>query len=208
LAVAATIAMALAFQWSGVGHPAASGEANGKDAALDRAALVPTLHRINQMEIDAGKMAQTSGFGQAVKDYGTTLERDHQAADEKLRDYAQTNRVAIDGPVPADLERDLDQATQGMEKLPSKTGAAFDRAFAQAMKQDHDKAIQIVEKSRPLITDAHLKTLIDELEPKLRAHKQIAFNILTDMNARRNVSSQESGAAPSTVQGRRSDHGR
>jgi predicted outer membrane protein len=58
------------------------------------------------------------------------------------------------------------------------TGTSFDRAFAQAMQKDHQKAIAIVEASRQRIDDPKLEALLDQLQATLRAHEQIASNML------------------------------
>src|SRR5215213_1268077 len=50
----------------------------------DPADVLSKLHHANQMEIEAGKLAQEKGSSKAVKAYGKTLVRDHSAADKKV----------------------------------------------------------------------------------------------------------------------------
>jgi putative membrane protein len=58
-------------------------------------ALVMRIHRINQMEIRAGQLAQRSGSSAKVRSYGQQLVRDHQAADQKLTTLAQRLGVTL-----------------------------------------------------------------------------------------------------------------
>ena len=92
MAVTCTLLIAVAFRLSPLGH-AASTRRTEMDG-LNAAALIPTLHRMNEIEIDAGRMAQSNSASEAVKDYGRQLEQDHQAADQDLEAFAQARSVS------------------------------------------------------------------------------------------------------------------
>jgi predicted outer membrane protein len=47
-------------------------------------AVLMHMHRINQMEIRAGQLAQRNGSSAKVKQFGARLARDHAAADQKV----------------------------------------------------------------------------------------------------------------------------
>jgi len=164
---------------------------------LTPAQLVPTLHKINLMEIEAGKMAREMGTSQAMKDYGDKLERDHAAAEDQLAGYAKRSGVDIQGPIPPAVTQDLEKAQQQMNGLKTVIGPAFDRRFAQQMLGDHKKAIAIVDRSEPLIKDPQLKGLLAVLEPTLRSHEQIAANLL---KMQQGVSLNEASAPPVAAQ--------
>jgi predicted outer membrane protein len=57
--------------------------------------LVMRIHRINQMEIKAGQLAQRNGSSAKVKSYGQQLVRDHQAADQKLTTLARSMGITL-----------------------------------------------------------------------------------------------------------------
>ena len=151
------------------------------------------------MEIDAGKMAQQKGTTQAMKDYGAKLQRDHQAADVELADYATKSGIALSGNVPAPVAKTLAQAKDHLNALDKVNGQAFDRRFAEQMVQDHKGAIAMLDNSKPRITDPKLQALLGELEPTLQSHEQIAANLLSEMPG---VSFNERAASQPTAQGR------
>jgi putative membrane protein len=193
------VAFALGLS-AGAGAAQAASSAKQAAPALNAQQLVPTLHRINAMEIDAGKMAQTKGSTTAMKDYGAKLERDHQAADRNLTDYAKQAKVDINGSVPGAVTKTLQHAQQEMNGLRNEQGPTFDRRFAEQMVRDHKAAIGLVDRSKTRIEDPRLQALLAELVPTLQSHEQIAANLLSEMPG---VSSNEKAAPPASAQGRR-----
>lgn len=181
LVVLVASGLAAAVSWAGPGDTTKSSAAERSwrsVPALTTAELVATLHQINRMEIDAGKMAQDKGASQAVRDLGQTLERDHQAADDQLKDYAGKNKLNVDAAVPSSVSTDLQRTEEEMDHLQKVSGAVFDRQFATDMVRDHEKAIGIVSKARAGAADPQLQTLLGDLEPQLREHQQLARNVL------------------------------
>jgi putative membrane protein len=169
-----------------------------KTPALSAAQLVPTLHRINQMEIDAGKVAQDKGASDVAKEYGATLERQHEAADDNLKKYASEAKLDLNGSVPPAVETALRNAQAKLNQLKNvQDGMTFDREFAEAMARDHGQAISLVDRARTQIHDPKLEALLGQIEPMLREHQQMADNLL--------ASSRIAAAAASraTAQGRR-----
>jgi putative membrane protein len=142
----------------------------------DAAKIVTKLHRVNQMEIDAGKMAQDKGSSKAVKDFGAELVRDHQAADKKILAYA--GKAGIDAGSTAALSP-ADQAEersdqQKMDSLHHLSGADFDRQFASAMEEGHAKVITLVTNAEGAVSDKKLKSLLRGLLPTLKKHERTA----------------------------------
>jgi putative membrane protein len=58
-------------------------------------ALIVKIHKINQMEIELGQLAQRNSATAKVKSYGQQLVRDHQAADQKISTLAQSLGVTF-----------------------------------------------------------------------------------------------------------------
>jgi putative membrane protein len=165
---------------------------------LEPAELLPVLHQIDQMEIDAGKMAEGQAQAQSVKDYGQKLEQDHQAADDKLKDYAGKNSIDLD-KVPASFTDKQPAMHAKMEQIKGLSGSDFDRQFLATMAKDHGDAIKMVDSARTRITDPALKTLIASIEPTLKEHRKTAKKLLGAMGG---VAGNDSGS-PATVQGRK-----
>jgi putative membrane protein len=166
-------AMGTASEAAGTATQAA---ANVSDAAK----IVAKLHRVNQMEIDAGKMAEDKGSTKAVQDFGAELVRDHEAADKKVLAFA--GKAGIDASStaassPADQAEDRSDQ-QNMDQLHHLSGAAFDRQFASAMQEGHAKTITAVTSAQSAVGDKQLKALLGNLLPTLRKHEQTAEKLV------------------------------
>ena len=134
------------------------------------------LHAINQHEISAGKMAEASGSTQAVRDFGTTLVRDHEAADKNLLAYAK--KASIDpNAMPPRLAHEMAAENARMDRIRALTGQSFDLEFARAMRDGHATAIALVEAARHSVADPDLRTLLGGLLPTLRQHYQTAATL-------------------------------
>lgn len=144
--------------------------------ATEDARIVEKLHRVNQMEIDAGKMAETKGSSKAVRAYGTELVRDHQSADKNLLAYAKKSGIdpnatsALTASDTADEKADH----QKMDTVNGLSGTEFDKQFASTMRDGHAKVITAVTEARGAVSDSKLKTMLGELLPTLRKHEQTA----------------------------------
>jgi len=161
---------------------APSAKAAIKAAAPEHAAeatIVKRLHGMNQMELRAGKMAEKNGHAKAVRDFGATLVRDHEAADKKLAEYAKGAHIDLGATTP-DLAADMARSRTQMDRLNMLKGAEFDRAFINAMVDDHRQAISFVERARPGVTDPKLKVLLGNLLPTLRKHEEIATKLAAE----------------------------
>lgn len=180
IGVAAAAALWLAAPWGGLSVAATAG---GGGLPFTPAQLIGTLHRVNQIEIEAGKMAQRRGRTEAMKRYGATLEHDHATADQRLKEYASRHGIDVNTAPPTGIGTQLDQGRHELDNLQQLGGAAFDREFAELMVQDHQRAIEMVDRARNEITDPTLKAMLGEIEPNLREHKQIAQNLLFEDNA-------------------------
>ena len=89
-------------------------------------------------EIELGRMAQQKGMNANVKKFGQMMIDDHTKAGNALKSIATENRI----DVPAQVDDDhKDKA----EKLAAKTGADFDRDYAEMMVDGHQAFIDKLE---------------------------------------------------------------
>jgi predicted outer membrane protein len=135
------------------------------------------LHLINQHEIDAGNFAQERAQSDQVKNYGGTLVTDHQQLDRNITSFAERNDMMVpnagDGS-NAQLDK-MQQKNEAMsERLKGLSGAQFDRAFATAMVQGHQQAVQLVRNALSQAQDAQFKSLLTDTLPVLQKHLQLA----------------------------------
>ena len=166
-------------------------QSSGRDAPQGDNALVMKIHRIHQMEIKAGQLAQQNSSTAKVKSYGQQLVRDHQAADQKLTTLAQRLGVTLRDKADTTMRQGRDTTYQQgkghehdgmqeharMQRLSTLRGAQFDAEFANFMAQGHDKAIKMLEQAQSTTQNADLKTLITSTLPTLRAHLQVAQSL-------------------------------
>ncbi|HEY2902259.1 MAG TPA: DUF4142 domain-containing protein [Polyangia bacterium] len=150
------------------------------------------LHRLNMMEIQAGKAEQASGQSPRVKTFAAHMVRDHQAADRQLAAYAKKHKITLRGsefgPSPNDDNNasgddaaDL-QARADLKELKTHKGRDMDQAFLTAMITGHDNAITMVRESRAATTDSELASLLDQLLPSLQHHRDMAATLNNAIN--------------------------
>jgi putative membrane protein len=167
-------------------------QSTGRDALQGDNALLTKIHKINQMEIKAGQLAQRNSTTAKVKSYGQQLVRDHQAADQKITALAQRAGVTFpreqtdtapkynQGQRADTLQAPDQEAMQEhgqLQRLGTLQGAQFDAEFANFMAQGHDKAIKMLERAQTQVQNAELRTLIQTTLPTLRVHLQVAQSL-------------------------------
>ena len=125
-------------------------------------------------EVALAKLAQEKGSHDRVKAYAARLERDHQQANEELKDWAAQKSVTLPGPA----------ADHSASKFQGLQGAAFDRTYIDAMIQDHRKDIAAFEKEAARGADAGLRAFAEKALPTLREHLKEAQELETALTSR------------------------
>jgi putative membrane protein len=110
-------------------------------------------------EIAASRLAQKNG-GDAVDEVAAMIIADHTAMADKIKAAAGK---AASAPPPADTAM-----------LDGKTGADLDRAYADQMVSDHQKAIAMFENASTHASTDEAKKLASAALPKLRKHLEAA----------------------------------
>jgi putative membrane protein len=173
--------------------------ASDSDRVSEDAQIVAKLHHTNQMEIDAGKLAQDQGQSKKVRDFGARLVKDHQAADKKVMAYADKKGIDANAMPPAGTD-DEAKDQEKMDHLRNLKGAAFDREFATMMAEGHQKAIDLVQGATGRVNDPALRTMLTQLLPTLQKHHSIAEGLAGSL---RNVSTDtvtpDTGPKPSST---------
>ena len=176
LALAPAVAFAAYDDKHAADKPAGSAAAPG--AATEGPApaeILTKLHHANQMEIEAGKLAQEKGSSKAVKDYGKMLVRDHTAADKQVMALAKQLKV--------EFETMPEMKNAKLEAAKSATGPDFDKAFAEAMIEDHTKDVAECSTARDTTNNPKLKKLLTALVPKLEKHQATAEKLASTTGA-------------------------
>ena len=126
------------------------------------------------MEVAMGKLAQSNGGSNDVKEYGKMLETDHGNANNKLKEIAAAEKISM--PVAATKEQ-----TMHMNEMQLKTGADFDKMFIPMMIDDHEKDINEFKKAATDNSNAKVKDFAAKTLPTLKKHLDKAKMIKSKM---------------------------
>ena len=115
------------------------------------------------LEVQLGKLAQTNGGSQAVKDFGAMMIRDHSNGGEELRSLAGARRLVIPDSISDEQRKERDN-------LEKKTGKNFDKAYIDLMVQDHKEDIDEFDQASKNANDPGIKAFAAKAVPMLRMH--------------------------------------
>jgi putative membrane protein len=168
---------------SGPGPGQASDMDHGQMSGMDHDAMMKNatpqqmlqrLHMSNQHEIEMANLAQQNGSDR-IKTYAQALTRDHQDADQKVKDLAQKKSITLsDTPKNPQMQQKMET---GKERFAALKGAEFDRAFTNRMSMEHRRMISMAQSWRQDCKDQDVCNLIDALLPKLQQHEQMANSL-------------------------------
>jgi putative membrane protein len=150
----------------------ATAHAADKKAAINQTTtadqdFVMQAYQIDLGEVKMGQLAQKRGESQTVKDYGKMIESDHKLNEDQIKRIAKAENVKLPTKPTAD-----DQATY--DRVSKLKGAAFDKAFSDAMVSGHEKAVQLFTQEVDRAQDPMLKDYVQMTLPTLRAHHDVA----------------------------------
>lgn len=151
------------------GTPGEAAAASPSSSQLSKADKL-FMHRAAEgglAEVELGKLAQQKGNDQAVKSFGERMVTDHSQANDKLMTLAQSMNVQL----PSKLGK-KDQKT--LDRLQSKSGDAFDKAYASAMRRDHRMDIREFEHEAKHGENAQVKEFAQTTLPTLKEHLSLA----------------------------------
>ncbi|HZP48635.1 MAG TPA: DUF4142 domain-containing protein [Vicinamibacterales bacterium] len=118
-------------------------------------------------EVELGKLAQEKASSEEVKSFGKRMVDDHSKANDELKTLAQSKSITL----PADLDA-KDKALR--DRLSKLSGAAFDRAYMQAMLNDHKKDVNEFRHESTSGSDPDVKSFAAKTLPTLEDHLKLA----------------------------------
>jgi putative membrane protein len=138
--------------------------------------MLQALHMANLEEIKMGKLAQDKGTDR-VKSYAKTLQDDHSSADQQVKDLAQKKGWTLnDTPKNEKMQHHQQEM---MDRLNNLKGPQFDRSFANMMANGHQRLIHMAQNWSQNAKDPEVKSLLDQMMPKLQQHEQMAEQLKT-----------------------------
>lgn len=124
-------------------------------------------------EVEAGKLAESKGSSQAVKDFGAMMVEDHTQANDKLKSIASAENVELPSTSSA-----RHMATKA--KLEVLTGKTFDQSYIKGQIAAHQQTAALLKKEIASGQDAKAKAFAQETLPTVQAHLKKIRQIATE----------------------------
>lgn len=157
------------------GAVALAQNAGPSDAQI--AAIVVTA---NQVDIDAGKLAESKASSAQVKNFAHLMVTDHSSVNKSAGDLVSRLHVK---PEPNATSESLQQGgDQNLSTLKGLSGGAFDRAYVDHEVSYHQAVIDAVDKTLiPSAKNADLKALLVKVRPTFQAHLEHAKQLQSSL---------------------------
>lgn len=151
-----------------------------KDAAVTAGTtpvtFVNTAAQDGMMEVELGKLALSKSSSDDVKQFARKMVQDHGQADAQLAGLANSKGMTVPTKLDAKHEATL-------KTLSSKSGTAFDSAYADHMAKGHAEAVALFEAASQS-SDADLAAFAKQTLPTLQQHEQLANNLKASVRTR------------------------
>ena len=141
------------------------------------AAIVVTA---NQVDIDAGKLAEKRTDSKDVREFAKLMVADHSGVNQAATDLVKKLKVQ---PEPNDTSRSLQKGgDENLAKLKTLKGSAFDKAYVDHEVAYHQAVLDAVDKTLiPSAHNAELKALLVKVRPAFVAHLEHARHLQSQL---------------------------
>ena len=141
------------------------------------AAIVVTA---NQVDIDAGKLAESKGSNAEVKAFGKQMVTDHTGVNKQAVDLVTKLSVKPeDNPTAQSLKKG---GADNVMQLKGLKGKAFDKAYVDHEVAYHQQVLDAVDKTLiPSAKNEELKALLVKVRPAFVAHLEHAKHLQSSM---------------------------
>jgi putative membrane protein len=123
----------------------------------------------NQVDIDAGKLAESKGSNAQVKAFGKQMVTDHSGVNKQA--VALVTKLKVkpeDNATSKSLKAGGEENLANLKKL---SGAAFDKAYIDHEVAYHEQVLEAIDKTLiPSAQNAELKNLLVSVRPAFVAH--------------------------------------
>jgi putative membrane protein len=137
----------------------------------------------NQVDIDAGQIAEARATSPEVKTFARLMITDHRGVNKSATDLVTRLKVTPqDNPTSQSLKSGGDQNIATLKTL---KGHAFDKAYVDHEVAYHQQVIDALDKTLiPGATNAELKALLIKVRPAFVAHLEHARSLLRSLSER------------------------
>jgi len=130
----------------------------------------------NQVDIDAGRLAESQAGSAEVKAFGKQMVTDHTGVNKQATELVTRLKVKPeDNPTSKSLESGGEENVNHLKQL---KGAAFDKAYVDHEVAYHQQVLDAVDKTLiPSAQNADLKALLVKVRPAFVAHLEHAKHL-------------------------------
>ena len=157
-----------------VGIALAVASASGARAQSGDQAFVTKMAGVSMAEVELGRLAQEKAASRDVKGFGQRMIDDHGKAGDELKGIAQRKNFTWPSALPAD-------AAALKDRLSKLSGAAFDRAYIDAMVNGHRDVLPVVKTEAQSGTDADVKAWATKASSSVQAHLTHAQDVQREL---------------------------
>jgi putative membrane protein len=118
-------------------------------------------------EVKLGNLAASQGADPKIKEFGQRMITDHSKANDALQAAAKEENISLP-------EQPSKQQQAEADRLAKLHGAAFDKAYAKLMLEDHKKDVAEFKKEANSGKDSAVKSFASATLPKLEEHLRMA----------------------------------
>jgi putative membrane protein len=140
--------------------------ADSKSGAGDQAWMTKVAQG-GMAEVELGKLATDKAASDEVKKFGQRMVDDHSKANDELKTLAQNKKVTL----PTDIDAKHKAERDRLSKL---SGAAFDRAYTQAMVAGHREMANLFRTESTSGKDPDVKAWAAKTLPTVQEHLKMA----------------------------------
>ncbi len=154
--------------------------ASAQGAAPNDAQIAAIVVTANQVDIDAGKLAERKGHSKGVRAFGKRMVTDHSGVNRSAVDLAHRLHLTPEGnPTSESLKQGGDQNLATLRGL---RGAAFDKAYIDHEVAYHQAVLDAMDKELiPNAQNPELEALLVKVRPAFVDHLEHAKMIQSSL---------------------------
>jgi putative membrane protein len=159
----------------------AAGGALAQGAGPTDAQIAHIVVTANQVDINAGKLAESKGSSKEVKAFGKQMVTDHTGVNKQASALVKKLKVKPeDNPTSKSLKSG---GEENIKKLKGLKGKDFDKAYIDNEVAYHQAVLDAIDKTLvPNAKNEELKALIVKVQPAFVAHLEHAKTIQASLN--------------------------
>lgn len=159
---------------------AATFAAHAQSGGPNDAQIAAIVVTANQVDIDAGRLAESRAGNKDVKAFGKMMVTDHTGVNKSATDLVTRLHVKPeDNPTAESLKKG---GRENLAHLRTLTGPAFDKAYIAHEVAYHQQVIDAMDKTLiPSAQNAELKALLVKVRPAFVAHLEHAKDVQAEL---------------------------